>query len=393
MLKLHVDGDQVSMTPDAEMLTASATQWPVYIDPSWSAKATAGWSTISQNYPDTTYWKNTPSASGEMTIGTADGYTTRSLMNFPIDLATLTGATITRAELNVFETWSYSCTATQVDLYTTNQTLTQSNAKWSSWPSNTWTTLRDSQTKAHGWSSSCPAAGVGFDVKSAMIAAITSGRAIPTFRAARAHSETDPVLLQALHPQRQQRPGASPSPTTFPPSPPTDLHTSPTTNCGGRPGHRSRRHDLVGDRDRPRWRNPGHQALDLEERRRVQGPALRGQLHLQLLLLGNTASIGVPAASLATAAAGVSDGLLLAGLRQGRRQHRGILQRLRASPSTPPFPAPPTSRSPTRTPTRTGSPPSAPPSAWTSLPTGHQPRLLPRPDQRWRPDHRASRRI
>src|SRR5207244_3592286 len=103
-----------------------------------------------------------------------------TLINFAIS-STLAGATISSAQLNITENWSYSCTASTVNVYAPSTTLSSSNATWNYWSGVSLGSVVASASVAHGYSSSCPAAGVGFNVLSGVTAAVSAGRTTQTF--------------------------------------------------------------------------------------------------------------------------------------------------------------------------------------------------------------------
>jgi hypothetical protein len=169
----------ITLTPARSLLSATTTTWPVYIDPGWS-NGKSGWATITKNYPTTKYWNTTPDSSdaNTMQVGNVGSIWSHSLVNFTI--SALAGATIQSAELNLTEVESYSCTPSTVNVYAPAATLTQANAYWNAWAGVDLGGAVASATVAHGYSG-CPAAGVGFDVRSAVQNAVNAGRGTQTF--------------------------------------------------------------------------------------------------------------------------------------------------------------------------------------------------------------------
>src|ERR1700743_327185 len=72
----------------------------------------------------------------------------------------LEGTHVTAAHFSTPERGGASCTAEPVQVWLTLDANTTTN--WNNQPG--WATLEDTQNVAHGWSSSCPAAAVGFNV-------------------------------------------------------------------------------------------------------------------------------------------------------------------------------------------------------------------------------------
>ncbi len=76
------------------------------------------------------------------------------------------------SNISFYENWSASCTKTEVDLWHTasiSSGTTWSNSHSSSDPDKKfWFSKLDTQTAAHGWSTSCGPADVTFDISSLM---------------------------------------------------------------------------------------------------------------------------------------------------------------------------------------------------------------------------------
>ncbi|MDQ7911375.1 LamG-like jellyroll fold domain-containing protein [Phytohabitans sp. ZYX-F-186] len=220
----------IELTPDATLLTGPETTYPVYVDPTftWSSVGAAnnGWATIPAQHASTNYWKTTPDPRGRMQVGYSGEIRSRTLVNFPIATTTLAGATINTARLDITQTHSYSCTASRVNLFAPGTTLTQSNASWNAWSGVSLGSVADYQDVAHGYNSSCPAAGVSFDVKAAVSAAVNSNKKTQTF-ALVAQSETDTNGWKEFL-QTSPRLTVTYNHT---PNKPTGMTTSPATSC------------------------------------------------------------------------------------------------------------------------------------------------------------------
>ena len=65
-VSVQADNDSVTLTPDAGLLTGSATQYPVYIDPAWTGGQTY-YAWVQQAYPDSSNWNTTDN--GEPAVG------------------------------------------------------------------------------------------------------------------------------------------------------------------------------------------------------------------------------------------------------------------------------------------------------------------------------------
>ena len=224
----------ITLSPDRTLLSGSGVKWPVYIDPTFtwlaSGSAVGGWAVISKLHPGTNYYKDSPSNTNDMQSGhdPDTGDVRRTMLNFGIDTSRLSGATINDATLNITETWSYNCSASLVDLYAPSKDLTSSTSNWDDWDGVSLGSRVDQQNVAHGWSSDCKAAGVPFDILSAVKADASSGNKTQTF-VVKADSETSDSGWKRWD-------KGTPKITIHydhAPSKPTGLKTSPTTSCTG----------------------------------------------------------------------------------------------------------------------------------------------------------------
>jgi hypothetical protein len=217
----------LTLRPSRAMLTSAATVYPVYIDPAWVPSAGSkanGSTTVNTAFPAQSYWGKLPG--GLLQVGdqdwTSPTFTARSFMNMPVP-AQIHGATVLSAQLNITEEIAPSCTATQVNLWSTGSI--SKSTTWNAQPA--WNSVLASQTVAHGYTG-CNAAGVGFNVLSIMqTAASKSSQTQETF-GLRAADETDKFGWKQF----------SNNPTmtiTYDhgPNVPSDLHTSPATSCSG----------------------------------------------------------------------------------------------------------------------------------------------------------------
>ncbi|MBK3626349.1 VCBS repeat-containing protein [Streptomyces sp. MBT49] len=157
----------IRLTPDAGLLAASSTVYPVYIDPTYSAAGgtVSSWTWVNSAAPNTSFWKDT-SATG-MHVG-YQGWETpyhdsRAYAKFTVD-SRLFGATVIDSRFYATETYAPSCTATEVQLWQTGPI--SSSTTWANKPARTaqW----GSKTAAYGYSPSCPAQSLGFNITSHM---------------------------------------------------------------------------------------------------------------------------------------------------------------------------------------------------------------------------------
>jgi hypothetical protein len=232
---VRLASDRIDLVPDRSMLSDTATRWPVYIDPAWSTPMTGptrgGYASVSATYGSSKYWYNTADPdSDRLQTGNADGWRARTLINF--DLSRLSGATIYTASLSMSNVYSYSCNATTTNIYAPATTLTADNASWNYWfgssPVNLGTAI-DHPSFAHGYTSSGPPAGVGFDVAKGVRDAVAAGRTTQTFVLGPVNDSSTDYKKFLL------------SSTSFSvtydhaPDVPASLSTSPATSCAANP--------------------------------------------------------------------------------------------------------------------------------------------------------------
>jgi hypothetical protein len=170
------------VSPDPTWLADPARVYPVVIDPSVN-KTTTGDTFVQSNIA------NTPQGSStELRAGTYDGSTkARSLLAF--SMSGLAGTQILSATLKLYEFWSWSCSARQVNVYRVTSSWSESSTVWGTQPSINGTAV-DSVNAAKGYSSSCPAGWISFDVTSP-VSAWVAGTSTNYGLEVRAASETD----------------------------------------------------------------------------------------------------------------------------------------------------------------------------------------------------------
>jgi len=175
----------LTVTPDAKLLTAADTVFPVVIDPTIKMFDRNGWTAIWQLYPTTPFWKTTHS----LGVGFEDFEQHKIVRTyFQFDVAAYTGKKILGASLHTHEIHSASCSARGI---TVSRTAAVGSAT-------TWNNAPGGQADvatanvAHGYSSACPAANVEFNVTNSIQYTSTANAKTATFRL-RATSETDGI--------------------------------------------------------------------------------------------------------------------------------------------------------------------------------------------------------
>ena len=222
-----VSGDDIKLTPAASLLTGSGTVYPVYVDPSFNPPSASSplqaWTQTNSYYHSASYWKS----SDLLRVGDQDWesptFVARSFVQIGVP-SQVYGSQILSSQLNFNEEWSPDCTATGVQLYNSN--AISSATTWDN-PAALGSQVGATQTVAHGYNSSCPAAGVPFDISSAMTSAANNKWSNITF-GLRASDESDPNGWKEFA-------NTITVSTTYDhaPNTPTNLSTSPATSCTG----------------------------------------------------------------------------------------------------------------------------------------------------------------
>jgi hypothetical protein len=228
----------IVLTPNRGMLTSPGTVFPVYIDPTFNAPSAgtsgpSGWDTVNNYYTTASNWKTSTLQVGYQGWE-SPFFVARSYLNVPVP-SKIYGSHVISAQFNMHEIWSPSCTAKPVKLVLAGGI--SSSTTWNSQPGTNTTngTVQDTQTVAHGYSSSCPEAGVGFNVANALQSAASNSWTQVTFGVA-AGSESDAYGWKQFNTTGSLSVTYDHTPAT-----PTKLTTSPATSCSGA--------TIVGDGD------------------------------------------------------------------------------------------------------------------------------------------------
>ncbi|WP_380282170.1 FG-GAP-like repeat-containing protein [Kitasatospora purpeofusca] len=218
----------IVLTPDQSILNGRDTVWPLYIDPSYSAGGTIqNWTYVSSAFPNQSYWR-TSDANG-LRVGyngwESPNYVGRAFAQLSVP-PQLSGAQITGSVFTLVETYAPSCDSRDVELWWTGGI--GSGTTWNNQPG--WLGKLDTKNEAHGYSSSCPAAGVGFNALGAVQSAVANGASDVTL-GLRASNESD------MKGWKKFQPSSMGMTTTYnhAPSTPDGLSTSPATSCTANP--------------------------------------------------------------------------------------------------------------------------------------------------------------
>ncbi|KPI21666.1 LamG domain protein jellyroll fold domain protein [Actinobacteria bacterium OK006] len=214
----------IDLTPTASFLTGSRTVYPVYIDPDFNPPSAPSprqaWTQTNSYYHSSSYWKS----SDLLRVGYQDWdspvFTARSFVQIGVP-SQIYGSTVLSSQINFTEEWSPSCTAKPVQLW--NSSSISSSTTWDNPPR--LISQIGSQTVAHGWDSSCPAANVGFDIGGTMQTAANNKTGNLTFGLS-AGDETDKYGWKEFA-------NTITVSTTYDHKPDTPNHptTSPSTSC------------------------------------------------------------------------------------------------------------------------------------------------------------------
>ncbi|MEV7662777.1 hypothetical protein [Paenarthrobacter sp. NPDC089316] len=161
------DGKQSQVFGMDEILDTADLTFPLYVDPDWHATRT-NYVFVDSAYPGTSYW-NGYLTNGEGNVGylpnywAPDGVSHLARTYFQFNTSFLVGRDILAARLGTVETWSSSCTPTNVASWITGDIGPATN--WNVQPGLIMRT--DMGAVAKGYNASCPAGTVGFDLMAA----------------------------------------------------------------------------------------------------------------------------------------------------------------------------------------------------------------------------------
>ncbi|MBO2458109.1 LamG domain-containing protein [Actinomadura violacea] len=133
-VKVAVADGKLTLAPDQNLLTATDTTFPVYIDPVWGAKKASDWGMVSSGYPDQSYHQfNGKSTEGVGRCEVAkDGNCVKNQTKrlfYKVKLPSLKGRYVQSVEFTAFETGAYDCkNSTSIQLWRTLQL--KSYATW-----------------------------------------------------------------------------------------------------------------------------------------------------------------------------------------------------------------------------------------------------------------------
>lgn len=156
-VQLRMEHDTLVIAPDPAWFADAGRVFPITVDPTWAQLTTyTSFDTVVQSDVTTDQ-----SASAELKLGTFNGgaVKARSYLNFPI--APFKNKDIRSATLNLWETWSSSCTASKFVVRYSE--IASTATRWTNQPA-TGTADWGSATVAKGHDSSCPGGKVSIPI-------------------------------------------------------------------------------------------------------------------------------------------------------------------------------------------------------------------------------------
>lgn len=160
---LSLTGDALTLVPDAEMLKDPKTVYPVYIDPDASATIKkTDWLYVSSDHPSTEYHNfDDDKGMGRCSnwggyLCDANPYTNRMYFKFKPVEKDWNERVVKDVTFRAYETWSFSCTATWVNLRHVNAADVDSKTNWNNRPDkDNKADLLGDRKVAYGRGSSC----------------------------------------------------------------------------------------------------------------------------------------------------------------------------------------------------------------------------------------------
>ncbi|MFI6299915.1 LamG-like jellyroll fold domain-containing protein [Nonomuraea sp. NPDC050790] len=177
-----VANGEMTLTPDASLLTGADTTYPVYIDPMWDTpRASARLMVSSAGWAKYNFTKNEGMGRCPRDYPPSGRYCNgwyEKRLFYRVPTARFAHKQIISAEFHAKETFATSCRKRIVDIHLA--TAFGPGSTWNSTKDN-WGRRLDSRNVAKGWSSGCPGGDVLFNVTSAVQEAARKGWSNTTF--------------------------------------------------------------------------------------------------------------------------------------------------------------------------------------------------------------------
>ncbi|MFD5549656.1 DNRLRE domain-containing protein (plasmid) [Streptomyces goshikiensis] len=166
----------LKLIPDTRLINDADTVYPLLIDPPFTVRKHS-WTLLYAKYPNSSFFngQNFNDGTNEARVGYESDTSglSRSVFNFYLD-SRLHGATITKAQVRLLQTYSWSCNKYIFDVHGTP--LATSSSTWkNSTGAAFWSRWIAAGETGHGWNSSCPDSWVGVNVLPMVQDAATNG--------------------------------------------------------------------------------------------------------------------------------------------------------------------------------------------------------------------------
>ncbi|WP_327411438.1 FG-GAP-like repeat-containing protein (plasmid) [Streptomyces sp. NBC_01281] len=162
-MPVSVTDHGLQLTPDNDLMTGKDTTYPLYIDP-YVDGSRYSWTIAYKKYPDSSFFNGAGFGGGTTTARAGYENETNGLARsyFRMNTKNLwsTNKQVVNSTFRIKNTWSWSCTAKPVELWRT--AAIGSSTTWNNRPDRR--EKMATVTDAKGWSSSCPAGNLAFNV-------------------------------------------------------------------------------------------------------------------------------------------------------------------------------------------------------------------------------------
>ncbi|MFJ6674772.1 RICIN domain-containing protein [Actinosynnema sp. NPDC091369] len=143
-MRLHVGRDELTVVPDAAMLTAPDTGFPLYIDPSYSATQYQ-WTSVNEYSPNTSYWTSQRDTA-RVGYQPYESPVSRYRSFFQVNAAPFAGSHIVNTWFAITLDHSGACTATAVDFWHTRAIDPATAVTWNNTSSTWWLQKLDTRS-------------------------------------------------------------------------------------------------------------------------------------------------------------------------------------------------------------------------------------------------------
>jgi hypothetical protein len=148
--EVEVGGGRLELQPDKQLLSDPATEYPVYIDPSFT-EGSAGWTLVLEGVSQSKWngANDTTPIVGKSGYSTWDGPAVRYRTYFQFNTGQVLGTALKSAQFRVMEIWAPSCSPRPVQAYGTAPIHPGTN--WANQPSQQWAVGLGEHNAAFGY--------------------------------------------------------------------------------------------------------------------------------------------------------------------------------------------------------------------------------------------------